>query len=171
MNLKLDWNALKTLKQRPKITSLGVPCELISGDLYRFSECEYASAPHQAKHNDSWDYLVSEFFWAATHECARGFLLNEPALEEIPRLEPPSELLLELGCMRYEDLLRAVSFGQHGHYLAQPISPCASLFEKTFLIAVERLDYYFSSGVENWKGQTPLLIGLRTDDDRWRTIR
>jgi len=54
--------------------------------------------------------------------------------------------------------------GQFGGFKASNLGITASLLERAFRIAVGRFDYYFSSGVEDWTGETPILIALHTLD-------
>jgi hypothetical protein len=56
---------------------------------------------------------------------------------------------LEPELYAFEGILQVVRTERMGEYRAGPAAACASILEKTYQIAVGRLDYFFTSGFED----------------------
>jgi hypothetical protein len=163
-----DWNKIKAFRKMPKVSDLGISVERISEKLYRLGKQEYAIAPYQAgEAGEKWGNYVTKFVWSPTFDAVKGLILANPSSEEIARSTPPNELLLEPQLYKFEDILEVVRSRHKGEYFTGPTGACASLLERTYLVSVARFDYYFTSGIQDWTGQTPILICWHTSDERW----
>ena len=165
---RLPWQMLKALPDRPELDSLGISYEVVTEPVYKFDENQFAVAAEQIDNRTGKrGRFIDRFLWIPSLAAVRGLILAAPSADEIQRVRPPSELLLRPDLIACEDILRAARWGEFGLFHASSVGVCASILERAFRIAVGRIDYYFSSGVEDWTGETPVLIALHTTDREW----
>ena len=142
-------------------------------DVYQFGDHEYAAVQYEyggySLPNVQRNY-VSSFVWAASPAAVHGLLLRNPGSEEVPRLYPPDELLLKPECAHFHEVFRLAKSGEFGPLFTTETGLSVSVLEKAFLIAVGRFDYFFSAGLEDWTGETPILIRWHTSDKRWMKL-
>ncbi len=161
----IAWQNLKDLVDRPELDSLATPYTLVNEPVYRFDETQFAVAREQIDNRTGKrGRFVDLFLWSPSLAAIKGLILVAPLAEELPRVQPPSELLLRPDLVRCEDILRAARWGEFGAFHASSIGITASILERAFRITVGRYDYYFSSGVEDWTGEVPVLIAVHTSD-------
>ena len=146
---------LKSMVDRPELDSLGIRPTLVAEPVYRFDETQFAVANERIDNRTGKrGRFVDRFLWSSSLAAVNGLILASPSAEEIPRVQPPLELLLRPGLVRCEEILKAARWGQFGTLRASNLGKTASLLERAFRISVGRFDYYFSSGVEDWTGET-----------------
>jgi hypothetical protein len=165
---EIPWQTLKSLVERPELDSLATSYALITEPVYQLDETQFAVASEQIDNRTGErGRFVERFIWCPSLAAVKGLILAAPSADEIPRAVPPLELLLRPNLVRCDEILKAARWGEFGNFHASSMGVTASILERAFRVAVGRYDYYFSSGVEDWTGETPILIALHTSDRQW----
>jgi len=169
---RFNWSVIKAGTGAPELNALGVQSVELkdrlypNGQLRQFSPNEYAITFV----GESGERRISQIIWAASSVCFRGVILRSPGTEDIGRTDIPTELLLGPGLGKFEDILIAARSGSYGQFNALAYGCSAMLNERGFLIQVRHFDYYFSAGMDDWTGESPVVITWHASDYRWEPL-